>query len=116
MGIRLKEFENQLNEDRKKQDANLIKLLRARQKKNNKTKSKALQKEVDKLIEQIETFKKVLDLKKAQAYAEENATGLVDGVIEKRIDRITKALDKMFNGFQADLTKQEEEDMLIEKA
>jgi hypothetical protein len=55
MGIRLKEFENQLNEDRKKQDANLIKLLRARQKKNNKTKSKALQKEVDKLIEQIET-------------------------------------------------------------
>jgi len=43
-------------------------------------------------------------------------TGLVDSVIDKRIDRITKALDKMFNGFQADLTKQEEEDMLIEKA
>jgi len=61
MGIRLKEFENQLNEDRKKQDANLMKLLRARQKKNNKTKSKTLQKEVDKLIEQIETVKKVVE-------------------------------------------------------
>jgi len=65
MSLRLKEFELQLNEDRKKQDANLMKLLRARQKKNNKAKSKALQKEVDKVIEQIESIKKVVDAKKA---------------------------------------------------
>lgn len=82
-----------------------MKLLRARQKKNNKSKTKGLQKEVDKLIEQIETVKKVVDEKKAQAYAEDNASGLVRGEIDKRIDRVTNALDKMFNGFQADLTK-----------
>lgn len=51
MGFRLKDIENQLNEDRKKQDANLMKLLRARQKKNNKQKQKSMQKEAEKLCQ-----------------------------------------------------------------
>ena len=46
-----------------------MKLLRARQKKNNKQKQKTMQKDMDKLEQEIETIKYSVDAKKADAYA-----------------------------------------------
>jgi len=49
MGQRLKATEESLAEDRLRQEANLMKLLRARQKKNLKSKVKEINKEAEKL-------------------------------------------------------------------
>jgi len=70
MGKRLKATEESLSEDRKRQEANLMKLLRARQKKNLKQKVKEINKEADKLYTQVDEFKSKIDEHKAKVFAE----------------------------------------------
>lgn len=70
-----------------------MKLLRARQKKNNKNKVKALQKEQEKIYEQIESIKKVVDDRRAQAYSENIVSDLVDEGVKKKTERIANAVD-----------------------
>lgn len=70
-----------------------MKLLRARQKKNNKNKVKALQKEQEKIYEQIESIKKVVDDRRAQAYSENIVSDLVDDGVKKKTERIANAVD-----------------------
>lgn len=65
MGKRLKATEESLAEDRKRQEANLMKLLRARQKKNLKQKVKEINKEADKLYAQVDEYKSKIDEHKA---------------------------------------------------
>jgi len=50
MGERLKSTEESLEEDRKRQEANLMKLLKARQKKNLKQTIKKIEKEREELF------------------------------------------------------------------
>lgn len=116
MGRRLKQMEDQLADERKRQDANLMKLLRARQKKNNKAKERGMRKEIDKIYSDIDDIKKEVESKKAEVYAEEAASGLMDEDLNKRKDRISNAVGTMFTGFQAELSKEEEDDMAIERA
>ena len=82
MGQRLKATEENLAEDRKRQEANLMKLLRARQKKNLKSKVKEINKEAEKLYQQVDEIKTKISEHKANVYAEQGtgvtAPGLVD--------------------------------------
>lgn len=70
MGQRLKATEENLAEDRQRQEANLMKLLRARQKKNLKSKVKEINKEAEKLYLQVDEIKTKISEHKANVYAE----------------------------------------------
>ena len=70
MGQRLKATEENLAEDRQRQEANLLKLLRARQKKNLKSKVKEINKEAEKLYLQVDEIKTKISEHKANVYAE----------------------------------------------
>jgi peptidoglycan hydrolase CwlO-like protein len=76
-----------------------MKLLRARQKKNDKMKAKNMKKDIKKLDAQIDGIKAGIDSKKAQAYAEQASGALVEGDIAQRMDRVTGAVANMFSGF-----------------
>lgn len=69
MGERLKSTEESLEEDRKRQEANLMKLLKARQKKNLKQTIKKIEKEREELFVQVDHLKINVDLHKADVYA-----------------------------------------------
>jgi len=120
MGQRLKATEESLAEDRKRQEANLMKLLRARQKKNLKTKVKEINKEAEKLYLQVDEIKTKISEHKANVYAEQGtggaASGLVDQEIAMKRDRII-GLTAISQGkelaFNNDLTKEEQGDLDI---
>lgn len=119
MGKRLKATEESLAEDRKRQEANLMKLLRARQKKNLKQKVKEINKEADKLYTQVDEFKSKIDEHKAKVFAEQGIgsnSGLVNEEIALKRDRIlglatqTQGKDAIFH---SELTKEEQGDLDI---
>jgi hypothetical protein len=66
----LKATEENLAEDRQRQEANLMKLLRARQKKNLKSKVKEINKEAEKLYLLVDEIKTKISEHKANVYAE----------------------------------------------
>jgi len=61
MGERLKSTEAALEDDKKKQEANLMKLLKARQKKHLKGTVKKISKEVEDLYVQVDLLKVKVD-------------------------------------------------------
>ena len=69
MGQRLKATEASLVEDKARQEANLLKLLKARQKKNLKVTIKKINTEREELYTQIDELKSKVDAHKADVYA-----------------------------------------------
>lgn len=65
MGERLKSTEDALEEDKRRQEQNLMKLLKARQKKNLKATVKKINKEREELFEQVDHLKVKVDHHKA---------------------------------------------------
>lgn len=121
MGQRIKATEENLAEDRKRQEANLMKLLRARQKKNLKSKVKEIDKQAELLYLQVDVIKTKISEHKANVYAEQGtgstAPGLVDQEIAMKRDRIigltTQTQEMNFNN---ELTREEQGDIDIQKA
>lgn len=121
MGERLKSTEDALEEDKRRQEQNLMKLLKARQKKNLKATVKKINKEREELFEQVDRLKVKVDHHKAEVYAEQGVKGqhgLVEDEVAKKVTKIvaeatTVAGDHIqFNG---ELTEQEVADLEIEK-
>jgi len=65
MGRRLKSTEEALEDDKRRQEANLLKLLKARQRKNLKQTVKKIDKEREELFEQVDQLKVEVDKHKA---------------------------------------------------
>lgn len=81
MGERLKTTEDALEEDKRRQEANLLKLLKARQRKNLKGTVKKIDKEVEEMYVQVDKLKVKVDRHKAEIYADQgikNQAGLVE--------------------------------------
>lgn len=69
MGERLKSTEKALDEDKKRQEANLVKLLKQRQKKNIKQTIKKIDDEVLELYNKADALKVKVDQQKAFSFA-----------------------------------------------
>ncbi len=79
MGNRLKNVEANLADEKKRQEAQLQKMLKARQNKALKTKVKGMNNDVNELEDQIDKLKVNMDSDKAQIYAEKgSASGILD--------------------------------------
>lgn len=86
MGRRMKTVEQNLAEEKKRQEAQLQKMLKARQKKGLKQEVKNVNKEIDELEDQIDKIKQNMDAEKAQIYAEKGSASNIldqDTVIKK---------------------------------
>lgn len=70
MGERLRNTEEALEADKRRQEANLLKLLKARQRKNLKQTVKKIDKETEDLHSQVDKLKVKVDKHKAGVYAE----------------------------------------------
>lgn len=121
MGERLKATEEALEDDKRRQEANLMKLLKARQKKNLKQTVKKINKEREDLYQQVDHLKVKVDHHRADVYAVQGVkgqSGLVEDEVARKVSRIvaeatTVAGDHIqFNG---ELTEQEHADLEIEK-
>ena len=96
----MKSVEESLAEEKKRSEAQLQKMLRARQKKKVAGRIKDLNKEENKLDEQIESVNLEIGARKAEVYAKEgSATALVDQTIQNKKDQIAKSLQKKFARF-----------------
>lgn len=105
MGKRLKSVEANLAEEKKRQEAQLLKMLKARQKKNLKTVEKTMDKDIDELEDQIDKLKTNMDADKAQIYAEKgNVTGQLDHEVTAKKNKIANSLEDKFKGFDNNLT------------
>jgi len=104
MGKRLKHVEGSLVEEKKRQEEQLGKMLKARQKKNLKSKEKEMDKEVDELEDQIDKMKANMGTEKAAMYAEKGVSGALDPNIMVKKQKISNALDEKFTGFQNELS------------
>ena len=105
MGKRLKNVESNLIDEKKRQETQLQKMLKARQKKNLKTHVKGMSKEVDELEDQIEKLKVNMESDKAQIYAEKgSANGLLDHDVNVKKQKIANSLDNNFKGLDNELT------------
>lgn len=116
MGKRLKNVEANLIDERKRQEAQLMKMLKSRQKKGLKTKGKDMTKHIEELEDQIDKLKNNMDSEKALLYSEKGtAIGILDQDILIKKEKITNSLDNKFKGFQNDLTQVEKDDIEIHK-
>lgn len=116
MGRRLKAVDELLQEERRRQENNLSKMIKQRQKKNVQKDTEELEKQTDELEAAMEKVKSRIDEEKARTYAENGShNGLLDSEIVKRRDKISSMLDKNFDSFQNDLTAQEEQDFALIK-
>lgn len=116
MGKRLKNVEGNLIEEKKRQETQLQKMLKARQKKNMKTHVKGMSKEVDELEDQIEKLKVNMESDKAQIYAEKgSANGLLDHDVNVKKQKIANSLDNNFKGLDNELTQVEKDDIEIHR-
>lgn len=105
MGKRLKNVESNLIDEKKRQETQLQKMLKARQKKNLKTHVKGMSKEVDELEDQIDKLKVNMESDKAQIYAEKgSAAGLLDHDVNIKKQKIINSLDSNFKGLDNELT------------
>lgn len=89
MGERLKQTEIALEDDKRRQEANLLKLLKARQRKNLKHTVKKIDKERENLYEKIDDLKVQVDRHKAEVYAEQgvkNESGLVEEEVTNKVN------------------------------
>ena len=114
MGKRLKSIEDTLADEKKRQQANLKAQIKARQKKGVRNKVKDMDKDIDSIEDEIEKLKDQVDKEKALAYAEEGNVGLVDEQVAKRKEKISSAIGALYNGFENQLTQQEQEDIEIQ--
>lgn len=116
MGRRLKSIEDQFTDDRKRQESNLMKQLRARQNKKIARDDAKQQKEIEKKEEVIEEIQAEIDIEKAKVYAEQGTTNLVDQAILSRMERVANKACAKGSNFDSEHTKQESEDIEIHKA
>lgn len=70
MGERLRVTEEALEEDKRRQEQNLLKLLKARQRKNLKTHVRKIDQEREVLFDQVDKLKVKVDRHKADVYAD----------------------------------------------
>lgn len=116
MGKRLKSVEASLRDEKARQEAQLQKMLKARQKKNIKQQVKNMNKEVDELEDQVEKLKQNMEADKAQMYAENGGVaGLIDHDSTIKKQKIATSIDNKFNGFDNELTQVEKDDIEIHK-
>ena len=116
MGKRLKSVEASLRDEKARQEAQLQKMLKARQKKNIKQQVKNMNKEVDELEDQVEKLKQNMEADKAQMYAENGGVaGLIDHDSTIKKQKIANSIDNKFNGFDNELTQVEKDDIEIHK-
>lgn len=115
MGRRLKGVEDQFAEEKARQEANLMKMLRERQKKQIKKKAGDLQKDIEKLEENIDDIQGDIDVVKAKVYAEFGSDNLVDSTVLNRKNKVADKAVDMNIGFQMELTQTEKEDLAIHK-
>jgi hypothetical protein len=100
----------------------LLKLLKARQRKNLKTTVKKIDKEKEELFEQIDKLKVQVDKHKADVYAEQgikNQQGLVEDDVQKKVENVVKIATTDAGeqvNFNGELTTQEQDDLAIERA
>lgn len=123
MGERLKSTEQALEEDKRRQEHNLLKLLKARQRKNLKQHVKKIDKEREDLFDQIDQLKVQVDKHKANVYAEQgikNQQGLVEDDVAKKVQKVVAEIHTNEEGaqvnFDGELTQQEKDDLEIERA
>lgn len=91
MGERLRTTEEALEDDKRRQEANLLKLMKARQRKNIKQTVKKIDKETEDLHQQIDKLKVKVDKHKADVYAEsgiKNQAGLVEEDVAKKATKV----------------------------
>lgn len=100
----------------------MLKLLKARQRKNLKQTVKKIDKEKEELYEQIDKLKVQVDKHKADVYAEQgvkNQQGLVEDDVQKKVQKVvevaTTDMGEQVN-FNGDLNEQEQDDLAIERA
>lgn len=91
----------------------MLKLLKARQRKNLKQTVKKIDKEKEELYEQIDKLKVQVDKHKADVYAEQgvkNQQGLVEDDVQKKVQKVvevaTTDMGEQVN-FNGDLNEQE---------
>jgi hypothetical protein len=122
MGERLRSTEQALEDDKRRQEANLLRLLKARQRKNLKQTVKKIDKEKEELYENIDKLKVEVDKHKADVYAEQgvkNQQGLVEEDVQKKVQNVvqnaTTDMGEQVN-FRGELNEQEQDDLAIERA
>jgi hypothetical protein len=123
MGERLRSTEEALEEDKRRQEANLLKLMKARQRKNLKQTVKKIDKETEELHQEIDKLKVKVDKHKADVYAEQgikNQAGLVEEDVAKKAAKVIAEVTQNNEGaqinFNGELTAQEKDDLEIERA
>lgn len=102
MGERLRSTEQALEDDKRRQEANLLKLLKARQRKNLKQTVKKIDKEREELFTQIDDLKVQVDKHKANVYADQGIKGQ-QGLVE---DDVAKKVNKIVNTATTDAGEQ----------
>lgn len=115
MHRRLKSVEDQAADDKKRQEANLMKMLKARQKKQKVAAGRHLGKEIEKLEERVDELQGEVDVEKAKVYAEQGTDNLVDAAILSRKARVADKAIAQDQGFNSELTATEQEDIEITK-
>jgi len=116
MGRRLNAFDTQLNEERKRQESNLSKMIKQRQKKTLAKEVQDLEKQADDFEQQRDQVQSQIDVEKAKTYAINGAHNqLVDSEIQSRKEKIGASLDKNFDAFQNDMDAKEAEDFALLK-
>jgi len=87
-------------------------MLRARQKKKVASRIKELEKDENKLEEQIDTINLEIGAQKAEVYAKQgDAAALVDSNIQAKKEQIAKSLAKKFGNFKDELNQTEKDDI-----
>lgn len=99
MGKRLKGVEQSLDEEKKRQEATLMKNLKKRQERNKKVRLEELDKKQQKLETQVSKMNAGVDAEKAKIYAEDGGDALIDNEVTAKKNKISQALEEKFKGF-----------------
>jgi Skp family chaperone for outer membrane proteins len=89
MGKRLKGVEQSLDEEKKRQEATLMKNLKKRQERNKKVRLEELDKKQQKLETQVSKMNAGVDAEKAKIYAEDGGDALIDNEVTAKKNKIS---------------------------